>query len=57
LDSMCESFQCEIFDAKHVPRFRERTSAGWTRADSLQAKFQGGLHTLKMDPVENMELA
>src|SRR5258707_456978 len=36
-----ESFQSEIFDAKHVPCVRRRTSGLWTPKHWMQAAFQG----------------
>jgi hypothetical protein len=52
-----ESFQNEIFAAKHVPGIRERTSSGWTHDVSEQAGFQAGIYEGGWLPIENRELA
>jgi hypothetical protein len=52
-----ESFQNEIFAAKHVPCVRRRTSAGWTHGLLVQAGFQSGAPESHSPRTENRELA
>src|SRR5436190_21525335 len=56
LNFIGESFQSEIFDAKHVPRVHRQTSAGWTQVGLMQAAYQFTQYISCLIRIENKRL-